>query len=110
MSFRLRRGLLISIAVIALFITVEYGEGGTFIKYVYDGNGNLIERIVQSDNTSPTTTASPPGGTYSAVQSVTLTCNDGVGSGCKKICYSTDGTTPTNSSRVYSSPLISRVI
>jgi uncharacterized protein GlcG (DUF336 family) len=57
------------------------------------------------DTTSPATTASPTGGTYSSAQSVTLTCNDGSGSGCDKIYYTTDGSTPTTSSPVYSSPI-----
>jgi len=49
------------------------------------------------DATPPTTTATPPGGVYGTAQTVTLTCSDGSGVGCdnNKICYSTDGTTPT---------------
>jgi hypothetical protein len=57
------------------------------------------------DTTSPTTTASPAGRTYSAAQSVTLSCSDGTGSGCDKVYYTTDGSTPTPSSPVYSSPI-----
>ncbi|MFB3885602.1 MAG: chitobiase/beta-hexosaminidase C-terminal domain-containing protein [Thermodesulfobacteriota bacterium] len=57
------------------------------------------------DTTPPTTTASPTGGTYDSAQSVTLTCTDGSGSGCDKIYYTTDGTTPTTSSPVYASPI-----
>ena len=57
--------------------------------------------IILEINT-PTTTASPAGGTYDSVQSITLTCNDGSGSGCDNIYYTTDGSTPTTSSSVYS--------
>jgi hypothetical protein len=57
---------------------------------------------IMLDTIPPATTASPTGGTYSAAQSVTLTCNDGSGSGCDKIYYTTDGSTPTTSSPVYS--------
>jgi streptogramin lyase len=39
------------------------------------------------DTTSPTTTASPIGGTYGTAQDVTLTCDDNGGSGCQKTYY-----------------------
>jgi hypothetical protein len=57
---------------------------------------------VVTDSTPPTTTASPAGGIYTTTKSVTLTCNDGSGSGCASIYYTLDGTTPTTSSTVYS--------
>jgi YD repeat-containing protein len=84
---------------------VEYGDG-TVIEYTYDKAGNRLEERLQiADTTPPTTTASPAGGIYNIAQSVTLTCNDGSGSGCDKIYYTTDGSTPTTSSPVYSSPI-----
>jgi YD repeat-containing protein len=127
MSLRIRHGLLISIAILSLFITsvvisyaetvnyvydelnrlirVEY-EDGTVIEYIYDKAGNRLEKTIQiPDTTPPVTTASPPGGMYNTAQAVTLTCNDGEGSGCDKIYYTTDGTIPTTSSPVYSSPI-----
>jgi YD repeat-containing protein len=104
MPSTLKHALLISIAVFALFITVEHGYG-TVIEYVYDADGNLIEKRTQTDTTAPTTTPSPVAGTYNTAQSVTLTCNDGTGSGCDKIYYTTNGSTPTTSSPVYSSPI-----
>ena len=99
MSSRLKHGLLISIAVIALFITVEHGYG-TVIEYFYDKTGNLIYRGAP-DTTPPTTTANPPGGTYGSAQTVTLTCSDGSGVGCENIYYTTDGSTW----QVYTSPI-----
>ena len=55
---------------------VEYGDG-TVIEYTYDKAGNRLIQIV--DTTPPTTIASPSGGIYNTIQSVTLTCNDGTG-------------------------------
>jgi YD repeat-containing protein len=90
MSFKIRHGLLVSIAVIGLFfisvftsyteatnyvydelnrlIRVEY-EDGTVIEYTYDKAGNRLEKAISySDTTPPATTASPPGGTLQYCQ------------------------------------------
>jgi YD repeat-containing protein len=83
-------------------IQIRYGDG-TVINYSYDQAGNRIAESIP-DTTPPTTTASPGGGSYNTPRSVTLTCTD-VGSGCDKIYYPTDGTTPTTSSPVYSTPI-----
>lgn len=59
-----------------------------------------------TDRTAPTTTASPSGGTYTSIQSVTLSCTDNSGGfGCAKTYYTTNGSTPTMSSYVYSSAI-----
>ncbi|MBI1922357.1 MAG: chitobiase/beta-hexosaminidase C-terminal domain-containing protein [Geobacter sp.] len=52
------------------------------------------------DKTKPITTATPPGGTYSATQSVTLTVSEPA-----TTYYTTNGTTPTTSSPVYTAPI-----
>ena len=84
---------------------VEYGDGSA-VEYTYDKAGNRSEERLQiADTTPPTTTASPGGGIYNIAQIVTLTCNDGTGSGCDKIYYTTGGSIPTTSSPVYSSPI-----
>jgi YD repeat-containing protein len=127
MSTKTRHALLISMTMIALLFAtvivsyaetinyiydelnrlkrVEYGDG-TVVEYTYDKAGNRLEKTIQMpDTTPPTTTASPAGGPYNTAQTVTLTCNDGGGSGCDKIYYTTDGNDPTTSSPVYSSPI-----
>jgi hypothetical protein len=56
------------------------------ISYATNGDLKYATNVVP-DTTAPTTTASPAGGTYSSAQSVTLTCNDGSGSGCNTTYY-----------------------
>jgi len=43
------------------------------------------------DSTPPVTTATPPGGSFTAPQSVTLSCSDGSGSGCAATFYCLGG-------------------
>lgn len=52
------------------------------------------------DTTPPVTTATPSGGTYSTPQTVTLSANEAA-----TIYYTTNGTTPTTGSAIYSTPL-----
>jgi Chitobiase/beta-hexosaminidase C-terminal domain len=81
-------------------IRIDYGN--TVIDYTYDDVGNReAERIAHP----PITTAAPAGGAYGTAQSVTLNCTDPLGPGCANIYYTTDGSTPTTSSPVYSSPI-----
>ncbi|WP_242343853.1 Ig-like domain-containing protein [Anaeromyxobacter terrae] len=49
------------------------------------------------DCAEPVTTANVQDGVYAAPQAVTLTCDDGAGSGCARIVYTTDGSVPTRS-------------
>ncbi len=51
--------------------------------------------VQELDSNPPTTTSEPAGGNYNSAQSVTLSCDDGFGSGCQATYYSTDGSTPT---------------
>ncbi|WP_163998276.1 chitobiase/beta-hexosaminidase C-terminal domain-containing protein [Pyxidicoccus caerfyrddinensis] len=66
--------------------------------------GARTERYVV-DAEVPTVAASPRGGIFSGSRVVTLTCDDGSGSGCAAIHYTTDGSLPTEASPVYTAPL-----
>lgn len=54
------------------------------------------------DTTAPTTVVSPAGGLFNAPATVTLTCEDGAGSGCESTYYTLDGSAPTTRSIRYS--------
>jgi Chitobiase/beta-hexosaminidase C-terminal domain/RHS Repeat len=89
--------------------TLASGDGTKTVYAIFkDTPGNWSTPSSDSillDTTAPTTTASPPGGTYAGSVDVTLSCADGAGSGCDKIYYTTNGSYPTTSSPQYSSPI-----
>jgi hypothetical protein len=76
----------------------------TTLKYFgkdLGGNSSTVQtQIYTLDTTAPTVSASPNGGTFTSVQSVTLTADE-----TATIYYTTDGSTPTISSTVYSTPI-----
>lgn len=88
---------------------ISSGDGSKTVYVIFrDNTGNdsiVYSASIVLDATAPSTFASPAGGSYSTVQTVTLACNDGTGSGCFRIYYTTSGATPTTASPVYSSPL-----
>jgi predicted 3-demethylubiquinone-9 3-methyltransferase (glyoxalase superfamily) len=68
---------------------------------VYDGSTLLYGNEPGESTVVATPTFSPAGGTYTAAQSVTINCAT---SGAT-IYYTTDGSTPTEASNVYSEPI-----
>lgn len=88
-------------------ITVASSE--TIKAIAYDGAGNasgVASFTYIIDSTAPTTpTAAPGSGLYNSTQNVTLSSSDSGGSGLKDIYYTTDGSTPDNTSAVYSGPI-----
>jgi hypothetical protein len=120
---RLRKLLVISIAVISVLLMLIIGSYAQSVNYYYDDlnqlkridYGDMViaytyddmgSRVTEVMRLPPITTASPPGGVYKTSLSVTLSCTDPQGPGCEKIYYTTDGTSPTTSSKVYSSPVV----
>ncbi|MDD3887382.1 MAG: chitobiase/beta-hexosaminidase C-terminal domain-containing protein [Patescibacteria group bacterium] len=74
--------------------------------YFYSADGITTKSIASwyIDYIAPITTASPAGGTYTSDQIVTLSATD-TDSTVTGTYYTTDGSTPTTSSNVYSSPI-----
>jgi len=89
-------------------LTTGNGTKTVWAKFK-DKDGNWSKTTTSAsillDTIAPTTTASPPGGTYTGSVDVTLSCADGAGSGCDKIYYTTNGAFPNTSSPEYLSPI-----
>jgi len=88
----------------------------TVLKFFsIDGEENRgatqTESYIVGDTVQPSTTNSPVGGLYgtATLQPVALICDDNIGgstgSGCVATYYTLDGSTPTTSSAVYSTPI-----
>ncbi|WP_342374615.1 chitobiase/beta-hexosaminidase C-terminal domain-containing protein [Myxococcus stipitatus] len=77
-----------------------------FFSVDRDGNREN-ERSAQFvvDVHPPTVSSTPRTGTYGHGLTVSLTCDDGDGSGCAAIYFTSDGTTPSTASTPYASPL-----
>jgi YD repeat-containing protein len=88
-------------------VTAGDGVKNVYVKFM-DSTGNwslALSSSILLDTIAPATAASPSGGIFVTGQTVTLACNDGSGTGCSKIYYTTDGSTPITASSVYTSPL-----
>jgi len=84
--------------------TLSAGDGNKTIYVQYkDAAGNIsvtYSSSINLDATAPIVLASPAGGTFASAQNVTLSANEQA-----TIYYTTDGSTPTTASSVYSSPI-----
>ena len=79
--------------------------GGTYYVYatITDGtttNTSYSPGSITIDRTPPTLTVTPPGGTYTSAQTVTLSADEPA-----EIYFTTDGTEPSSSSMLYTSPI-----
>ncbi|MBI5483798.1 MAG: S8 family serine peptidase, partial [Deltaproteobacteria bacterium] len=92
--------------------SVAVKQDGTIWTWGYNSTGQLGDGTTTNrkspvqvqglnlDTTAPTVLVSPPGGTFTPPQTVTLTSNEPA-----IIYYTLDGSTPTAASSVYASPL-----
>jgi len=86
-------------AVAVQMVTVLAGTPDTSVTYSSGGGGGGGGSSRSSGTTPPVVIAFPLGGTYSSSKSVALSANEQA-----TIYFTTDGTIPTTSSAVYTSP------
>jgi hypothetical protein len=88
----------------SVYSTAIVVSATTTIKYFAQdnvGNATSVQTSTYTiDTVAPTVTISPVAGTYGSTQSITLSANE-----TATIYYTIDGTTPTSSSTVYSTPI-----
>jgi len=89
-------------------VTLNLNQGVTNLKfYARDATGNTCSNQTLSytiDITAPTVVANPASGTYNTTKSVTLTATDNLDPN-PTIYYTTNGSTPTISSIIYTYPI-----
>lgn len=88
-------------------IPLESLEGATTLKFFSVDNAGNVESVINSVNyvvdiTLPVVSLSLPSATYAPPQTIALNCDDGSGSGCSEIYYTTDLSAPTDQSTKYS--------
>ncbi|MEQ8350721.1 MAG: chitobiase/beta-hexosaminidase C-terminal domain-containing protein [Leptospiraceae bacterium] len=77
------------------------GEGSHTLRICVVDSGNGLTGFqtatIVRDDTAPSVTAAPGGGSYGSIPSVTLSCSDTGSAGCDKIAYATnEGSAPAN--------------
>ncbi|MDH4200127.1 MAG: chitobiase/beta-hexosaminidase C-terminal domain-containing protein, partial [Spirochaetia bacterium] len=87
----------LSLPITSTILNSDLIEGPNTISICVTSFG-VMEKVnfqIIKDTTPPVVTVNPPGGTCTGTQNVTITCNDGNGSGCNQIVYTKDGSAPT---------------
>lgn len=65
----------------------------------------VVAACGEADTDAPVSSASPRGGRYTAVQNVSISCDDSRGSGCETTYFTTDGSEPSTGSSRYAGPV-----
>jgi len=95
-----------NLAFSGIYVLAVSGVRGAHGETMATPFGSSFTVQAAAELVPPTTTASPPGGSYNATQQVTLTCADNPGgTGCAATHYTVDGSTPTAASPLYTGPI-----